>query len=559
MASDENEFQELLDRLCEGELDSAQQQRLAELLEDSPERQREYLQYLDLHTRMQAEQSTALPPIKSVTLRQMTVEFGEDGMTKFPAPMTHQPRRIAGLKKSTWKGLSVLLLLMLVMVMTSLFVLPALYPVEEGKVLATVQSARPVTLFSAWKPGAELRQGRHQLQEGEVQIELKNKAIITLTGPTSLELITGDIFVVERGNTQVRASQASPQMVMQYGKLSLEGGGADFDLLPTNDPDLIELKVLSGSVTINPHRWLPKHLWDFEDKGRQVIDKYGIAHGQLSSGTKRVPGLVGEGNAIDFDNTANAAIAVGSGGGEALGTGSFAVYDGITLEAFIFPRWTGNGFSTGDEKDYDEILRKDGDGELRFLLSFQNDDPSLNNYSYPKQNPGPVLAFGLYLVGQGYQELEVPLEGENAPVLLNELKNGKPHHVAATYRTSTGLKQIYIDGKRVASHQYPVGTRPLTGGPGEVVIGNLKPPGEGAHEAFDGILDDVAFYDFALTAPEVKRHADDREVDPEGEYFRFSKSYEYSVPVGSQFIDLTTGLPVGSSEAQSETISPGEE
>ncbi|MAT15386.1 MAG: hypothetical protein CMJ46_08965 [Planctomyces sp.] len=536
MASTDDEFQELLDLVCDGQLTAEQESRLAELLEGSPERQREYLQYIDLHARMQAEQVPALPPVKSVTLKQMTVEFGHDGSS----PTHPGQRRLTGPQKPMRKGLLALLLLVIVAIPVLSWFFSDLFQ-GQGDVLAVVESMEPRSVFSNWKPGAELRFGKYELPTGELQLKMGNGTLVTLNGPGTIEIEMDDQLAVVEGDMSVSAKSRN-EIYITYDEIEFKGHG-NFEIRTTADPEMLELRILTGSVNVNPSRARPRHFWQFSGKGSRVQDKYGNADGVLGKGTRRVGGLVPTGGAIEFDNTPDAAIAVGSGGGDALGTGTFAVSDGITLEAYMRPYWSGKGYTTGDEPDYDEIIRKEGDGELRFLLSFQNDDPAVNDYSFPKRKPGPVLAFGLYLIGEGYQELEVPLEGEAAPITLDELKNGETHHVAATYRTSSGLKEIYIDGKQVACHQYPPGTRPLTGGPGEVVIGNIAPPGEGADEPFHGILDDVAFYDFALTNLEIERHADSRTEEFEHAYFLYQDSYDYTVSV-TTFIERSTGLPI---------------
>ncbi|QDU82110.1 hypothetical protein Pla110_38650 [Polystyrenella longa] len=538
MAVADNEFQELLDLLCDGDLDAAQQQRLAELLENSPERQREYLQYLDLHARMQAEQSSELPAIKSVTLKQMTVEFEDSANSSSTSTLGQFTRRIEGERVSSPRRWLIFLIPVVIGLIGALWFFNS---TREEQVVATVHSSQLETPLAAWQPGVKLNRGKHQLPAGEVTIELSNRTLLTVNGPIEFELPARGMMFIEQGMPQVQATTAQDIFELTYGNIRFISREADFEISKSEESGAVELKVTSGEVEVRPRLWQPQHYWNFDETDRQVRDQFGDADGQLSRGTSRVAGLIGTG-AVEFDNTSEAGIAVGSGGGQALGTGTFAVDDGITLEALIVPRWEGNGFSTGDKSDYDEIIRKDGDGELRFLLSFQNDDPMLNEYSNPKQPAGPVLAFGLYLIGQGYQELEIPLAGENATVLLSELKDGEPHHIAATYETASGRKQVYVDGRLVASYQYPHGTRPLTGGPGEVVIGNLSPPGEEAREPFHGIIDEVAFYNFALPAAEVESHF---QAVQEGlqSYFGKKLPYRYRVSAGSiLLLDPATGL-----------------
>jgi hypothetical protein len=84
------------------------------------------------------------------------------------------------------------------------------------------------------------------------------------------------------------------------------------------------------------------------------------------------------------------------------------------------------------------------------------------------------LEFGLYILGQGYHRLKLPLDGQQGRPTLAQLKDGKMHHVVASYDVSTGLKALYIDGQLLARYQYPPGSKMLTGGPGNATIGNTQ-------------------------------------------------------------------------------------
>ena len=144
----------------------------------------------------------------------------------------------------------------------------------------------------------------------------------------------------------------------------------------------------------------------------------GWAYGIPAAGATKIKGLIGY--AVNFDNSANARIELGSGGGTGPGTGSFAVSDGVTIEALIRPEYS------GDFGDIDEIFRKDrGDKALRMLLSFQHDQGK--NYLKPEGDVKESLSFGLFILGQGYHELKLPLDGKNGRPTLAALKDGNYH------------------------------------------------------------------------------------------------------------------------------------
>jgi hypothetical protein len=225
--------------------------------------------------------------------------------------------------------------------------------------------------------------------------------------------------------------------------------------------------------------------WNFDETdGNSFIDSFGDNNGVLGSGITRVPGIIGSG-ALSFANTSNAYADVGLGVGN-----NFSVTDGISITAVINSKWTGQGFSTNQPFDYDEIFRKE-DGDNRILLSFQND---YGVYAIP----GPVLSFGLN-VGGSYAEMDTPL------AQLGNLLDGMVHYVAATYDSATRLQKLYIDGNLVNSLLRTQGDGKVrSGGGASGTIGNITP---GGGEPFNGTIDELGIYNGALTADEVAQQA----------------------------------------------------
>ena len=173
------------------------------------------------------------------------------------------------------------------------------------------------------------------------------------------------------------------------------------------------------------------------------------------------------------------------------------VIDGVTIEALIRPNYS------GQPGEIDQIFRKGwhdnveiDSKELRMLLNFQNEQGDVQYR--PEGDFKESLSFGLYIVGQGYHELKLPLDGQSGRPTLSDLKAGNIHHIVATYNVATGLKAIYIDGVKHAYYQYPAGSRVLSGGVGRAAIGNTPASFRRSKEAFSGEIDEVAFYDFSL-------------------------------------------------------------
>ena len=244
----------------------------------------------------------------------------------------------------------------------------------------------------------------------------------------------------------------------------------------------------------NDLRFVPEgmvHYWTFneaarlEGNGMQTFDRAGSADGTFEGNVvfEEVDTAVG-GSLLAVDNSAGSGVNVGAEGFDDTAAG-------FTVEALIFPFWS------GESGDYDEIFRKE-DGGNRILFGFQND--AFGASANPAVDPGPVLSFGLN-VG-GYGELDMPLEGDEAPVTLESLKDGRFHHVAATYDTETGEKAIWVDGEKAWSVMLEAGTAPVTGGGAPAYIGNTL----GGSGPFTGGIDEVAIWNRALTAEEIAKH-----------------------------------------------------
>jgi hypothetical protein len=299
------------------------------------------------------------------------------------------------------------------------------------------------------------------------------------------------------GRVQARLAEPDANFSVTTSNLRIVDKGTAFTVERIDD-EHVAVTVLDGEVEVQSRVRLPVCYWPFDEAGpgtatTQVLDIVGGLAAALGSGATPTAGLVGTG-AVRFDNTSTAAAAIVGGTGAEVGVGLLAMTEGITIEAVIVSAWSGRF------RDYDEIYRKE-DGNSRVLLSFQNDGPNFGEYSEPEVPTGPCLSFGIHLAGRGYRELDMPLDGIDGRPTLAELTDGKPHHVVATYDSFTGRKAIFIDGRLRFSHDYPVGTMILSGGPVTATIGN-----HGGGEPFTGTIDELAVYDFGLTPAEVAEH-----------------------------------------------------
>jgi hypothetical protein len=326
-------------------------------------------------------------------------------------------------------------------------------------------------------------------------------ADVSLDGASVFGIVTRDGGTLYEGGMQARLTQPAATFSVTTANLRIVDRGTAFRV-DRVDGDHVTVTVLDGEVEVQSRVRLPVAWWPFEPGGAagpanaaglpldDVMAGLGCSAGH---GVAACAGLVGAG-ALRFDGTPSAHVRIVGGTGDVVGSGLLAVAEGISIEAVITPEWSGR------ELDYDEIYRKD-DGDYRVLLSFQNDGTRNTAFTDPPVAPGPCLSFGLHLAGIGYRELDMPLDGRAGRPTLAELRDGRAHHVVATFDSFTGTKALFIDGTLRFAHDYPVGTLVLAGGPAAAEIGSHR----GA-ENFAGVIDEVALYDFALAADEVAEH-----------------------------------------------------
>jgi hypothetical protein len=95
----------------------------------------------------------------------------------------------------------------------------------------------------------------------------------------------------------------------------------------------------------------------------------------------------------------------------------------------------------------------------------------------------------------------MPPDGLGGRPTLPQLKDGQTHYLAAVYDSATEFKGIYVDGTLRFGKTYSPATLISSGGSAVAQIGNV-----GSFEPYTRILDEVAFYDSALTADQIAAH-----------------------------------------------------
>lgn len=336
-----------------------------------------------------------------------------------------------------------------------------------------------------------------RIDGGATEFASAGGAEVRVEGPAMFGVASSTGGMLYDGSVHARLSRPESTFSVLTSNLRFVDLGTEFRVTVVNS-QCVKLHVLDGEVEVQSRARLPLHYWNFDElrEAGSLDATLGGTRWSRGATANRVEGIVGSG-AIQFENKPSSYVRIEGGTGENVCTGSMACSGGVTLEAMIISKWTAKRPENKDGA-YDEIFRKE-DGIYRMLLSFQNDDWK---YDVPDVAPGPCLSFGLHLEQHGYSELDMPLDGKDGRPSLAELTDGRPHHVVATYDSFTGKKAIYIDGELCFEHDFPIGTLILSGGPEPAHIGNLA----AKREPFHGVIDEVAFYDFALTPEEVATH-----------------------------------------------------
>jgi hypothetical protein len=335
---------------------------------------------------------------------------------------------------------------------------------------------------------------------GGMRLTSADGADVRLEGPSRFGFASGDSGALYSGSVRARVEDPAKTFSVVTSNLRVVDLGTEFRVSQL-DADRVAVTVLDGDVEVQSRVRLPVCYWPFDDRDhnhrrtdqRVTTDTMQSLPAGFGDALQRCDGIVGQG-AVRFDNSTGSFARVQGGTGEKVGLGTLSAAEGITVEALIISQWT------AAFRDYDEIYRKE-DGNCRVLLSFQNDGDINAGFSEPAVPSGPCLSFGLHLAGRDYKELDMPLDGRDGRPSVADLTDGRPHHIVATFDSFTGRKAIFIDGMLRFEHVYPEGTLIVSGGPEPAFIGSHI-----GNENFHGVIDELALYDFALTADEIAEH-----------------------------------------------------
>ena len=204
--------------------------------------------------------------------------------------------------------------------------------------------------------------------------------------------------------------------------------------------------------------------WSFDEKtisGKDVKDVIGGNHGVLNGNPKSVPGKVG--GALQFDGTNSVDVE----GTEDL---NFNGKDEMTVMAWV---------NSGDDDDPVQGIVAGCCG----TIVAQRDATSWA-LRYDGRNPGTEIEF---IVQPGWQ-------GDGG-FGVSKFPKGEWHHIVAI--VDSNKVYIYVDGEMAIEGNY---SGPMSSVSSEVDIGHASDGG------FIGIIDEVAIYNRALSADEIKKN-----------------------------------------------------
>ncbi len=478
-----HELRELVDGYLNGTLSEAELSRLESLLQNEPASKRDFVAQLILHGQL---------GLIAEELRGAERQEGQFE-TKIQSVATGTARSVS-IPWRVWPAMAVAASLLVIIIWFS--------PQNRRSVRSTESSydLRPIPIRTVGYVVADRDRTVPVIAGSSASIA--NSTEMNTAAGTSVSVVSESRYgfasetsgLLFRGEVLVSSLDSNREYAVEMENIRVVGRNAKFRVLRSDDGSTV-IDTLVGQIEIQSRGRAPRLSWSFDtlvDNDGKETDSLALTLGDHVS---RTSGLLGPGalRFVDRHGTCTTII----GGTEAeVGGGLFSMSGGMTIEAVITSSWD------GADDNHDVIFRKE-DGPNRILLSLQNNANTVNDFAFPKVPNGPVLSFGIFLRELGYSELDLPLDGKDGRPTVAQITDGKPHIIAATYDSFSGMKSIAIDGKIRFSHQFMVGHCIQSGGPKPAMIGGWR-----KREAFGGVIDELAIYDYALSPQQIAEHAE---------------------------------------------------
>ncbi len=497
---DRRQFLRLLSGWCDGRLSDAEFQRLQQILRQSGEARRLYLQYLDEHASLAADialtDSALARPVAARGRGRRNVQ-----------PMT---LALGGMAAAV-----VLIATLLAVMFTAnrrhADVAPPVAAAPDASPDATpdatitrIENARWASAATAMRPGAVAVDQFIELEAGVVEIAFATGARVNVHGPAKLAVTGPNSTQLERGAITALAPPSATGFTVLTPELTLVDRGTEFGVtvtgsgetqvgvfrgevelhLPTGSkqtvPAGVATRTVSGGQTQRTASYSgpvqvpsqPLVLYcDFDEADAR--DLSGLGHnGRLVNGVRfsaDVPAALSGGRSLLLDS--------GDDGKPAMvhipHSGALALNQSMTVSLWV------KGRPTGHPLDYAKIISKLGMGGIGWDLAQQERRDGV----YVRIDAGRDEG-----TGRSYNQIMPAVPG---------VLNGTWRHVAFTM--SGGRFCMYVDGRLTGERLFNA-ERGFDSGQ-TLVIGAQAVNGE---RAFVGQVDDVAVFNVALNASEIE-------------------------------------------------------
>lgn len=259
-------FQELLDALVNQTLTPGQHADLQSVLRDSPEFQRRYLEYMDLHIglgKLLRSEGLTVDSLSGDTLARRAGEAADLSLPSSPPGSAERHSSVVrwtGVDMTKGRGLldsprfrivMASIAVMLLVGLASLILRPDRADVVTTEPVRLFQAAGAVFFGKAVPPvGGSLEYGReYALTSGMVELRFPNGAEVILEAPSVIEIKSGDRLVVKVGACSVHAPPGAEGFRVETPQADVVDLGTRFSI-NVNEVGETDVQVVEGAADV---------------------------------------------------------------------------------------------------------------------------------------------------------------------------------------------------------------------------------------------------------------------------------------------------------------------
>ncbi|MCE9533860.1 MAG: FecR domain-containing protein [Planctomycetes bacterium] len=512
MNSIDTDLEALFNRLADGIATEADEQRLGELLRNSPETRRACREFMALHSALHWDYvATASPEL---------------------SPMATSPMAVSARPSRRGWGLAFIAgVLAASVVAVAVILLRPIHPTGPEKSAEPVQAedvkADSIAALLVDQAGAEFAKergpdgvrfgpGQYELLKGIVHLRFAHGAEVVMTSPARLDVKDEQHIRLVYGKVRVTAPPTAKGFTVATRDADYVDLGTEFSLSVDPGSAVSDLYVFDGQVNVAEPRSGKVLSEVMGGKSSRYVDGKLEAAPEVKEGDFPTPGTIGlkrweqYAQELQKDRSLLAFFPFRRAADESV------LVNEVNKSAMIDGRITGARWTTGRWPGKDALLfDRDTDfvqinipGEHRDLtiaawLKVDRLDFVLNAIlNSDGYEPGGMH---FQLNRQGFPRGGLIIEGSfQDQVVGKPVPLGKWTHVASVLSTRTRSQQIYLNGVLARERRW---RSDQVVRPGSCRIGNwlAKPKDEFATRAFRGQIDELAIWNRALPREEVER------------------------------------------------------